>query len=327
MARADHQPATASGRASGKVILLGEHAVVYGRPAIAATIDRGVDVVLTSAPGPARFVTEDDPRLASALARAVELVGCDADGYAIRVRSDLPRAMGLGSSAALSVALVRALADRSARRLRTDDVNAIAFELEKIFHGTPSGIDNSIVAYGGLIGFHRDSSGGARVRELGAGRLVPLVVALGRAPRQTKSVVSGLRERWQSDPAAYESRFDEIGWLVADAELALTRGDLGELGILMNTNQGLLHGLGVSTDELEAMVSLARTRGALGAKLTGGGGGGAVICLCPDEPERLIDSFARTGWQAFVSMITNGGRGADGRDDTASTERRDAARG
>ena len=114
---------------------------------------------------------------------------------------------------------------------------------------------------------------------------------------------------------------------MTDAERAIARGDLAELGILMNTNQGLLHTLGVSTDELEAMVGLARASGALGAKLTGGGGGGAVICLCPDARENLMQAFARAGWHAFSTEITDGGgRGSDGRSDAANGERRDGAR-
>ncbi|HUI26115.1 MAG TPA: hypothetical protein VL403_08535, partial [Candidatus Kryptonia bacterium] len=135
-----------------------------------------------------------------------------------------------------------------------------------------------------------------------------------------------LRERWRADPAAYEQRFDEISWLVADAERALARGDLDELGMLMNTNHGLLYGLGVSSDELESMVTLARFHGALGAKLTGGGGGGAIICLCGEGRESLIQAFARAGWQAFATDITDGGGGADGKDDVPRNERRDAVR-
>ena len=140
----------ARGRAPGKVILFGEHAAVYGRPAIAAAIDRWVEVVLTSASGPALPAFEDEP-LALAVTRAAELLGVDLRGLEVRIVSSLPRAMGLGSSAALSVALLRALAARSGHHLTTAETNAFAHEIEAVFHGTPSGVDNSAVAHGGTV--------------------------------------------------------------------------------------------------------------------------------------------------------------------------------
>lgn len=317
--------AAAHGRAPGKVILLGEHAVVYGRPAIAATIDRWVEVELKPLPNAATRSVDDD-HLAAALTRAAHCVGVDVSGLTVQIASDLPRAMGLGSSAAVSVALLRALAARSGRHLHRAELNAFAFEVETIFHGTPSGVDNSAVAYGGVIGFRQATDGRPQVRALSMAHTVPLVIALGRTPRQTKQTVAALRQRWAADLDTYERRFDEIEWLVIDAERAIAHGDLEELGLLLNTNHALLHGLGVSTDEIETMVTLARARGALGAKLTGGGGGGAIICLCGDRRESLVQAFTSAGWQAFATDITDGGRGADGRNDAARNQRCDAAR-
>jgi len=321
------EPAAIRRSAPGKVILLGEHAVVYGRAAIAAAVERRVEVTLRPAAGAARFDPEDDSRLAAALARAVELVGGPARDFVVTIASDLPRAMGLGSSAALSVALVRALAAQAGRHLEVAELSSLAFEIETIFHGTPSGIDNSAAAYGGLIAFRRSRNGAVRVRPLSTACAVPLVVALGREPRATQTTVGALRQRRAADPQRHERLFDEIDRLVAAAERAVIAGDLAELGILMNSNHGMLHTLGVSTDELESMVTLARRAGALGAKLTGGGGGGAVICLCPEGREQLVAAFARAGWQAFLTDIAQKGRrGADGRDDKTGVDRRHAAR-
>ncbi|MBI1818297.1 MAG: mevalonate kinase [Deltaproteobacteria bacterium] len=301
--------------APGKVILLGEHAVVYGRSAIAAAITPRVVVTLIPSIGPAHFENEDDPRLAPALARALQMTGGADDGFTVRVESNLPRAAGLGSSAALSVALIRALAARIERPIAITQLSALAFEIETIFHGTPSGIDNCVVAYGGLIAFRRRGDI-PEVWLLRAARPLPLVVALGRAPRETRRAVAALRTRWHAAPQSYESLFDEIDWLVTDAEQAIGRGDLIELGTLMNTNHGLLHALEVSTNELEQMVALARAHGALGAKLTGGGGGGAVICLCPDGREQLVRAFAKAGWRAFSTDITDEAtRGVEGQHD------------
>ncbi|HVM97916.1 MAG TPA: hypothetical protein VMT89_16090, partial [Candidatus Acidoferrales bacterium] len=138
---------------------------------------------------------------------------------------------------------------------------------------------------------------------------LPLVVACGRSPRQTQAAVRGLCERWQREPDRYEDWFDEIDWLSDLAEHAIVSGRLGTLGGLLNANHKLLQQLGVSTDELDAMVALARSHGALGAKLTGGGGGGAVICLCREDRDNLIRAFAEAGWNAFPADIQPAARG------------------
>jgi mevalonate kinase len=296
--------ASGTGRAPGKVILLGEHAVVYNRPALAAAIDRYVEVrVCQDGTGGARAV---DPIPQPVITRAAQLSGLAAHTLAVTATADLPIGVGLGSSAALSVALVRALADYAGSPLDDTVTCARAFELEKLFHGFPSGIDNTVSACGGVLRFER----GRRVAAIVIDRPLSLVVAVGRTPRATRRTVTALRRRWEADPGAHEAIFDAIAGLVDAGETAVARGDLRELGRLMNANHDLLHRLGVSTDELEHMLALARTRGALGAKLTGGGGGGAIICLCPDTPARLITAFARAGWHAFVTEIGDAERGA-----------------
>jgi mevalonate kinase len=342
---------SACATAPGKVILLGEHAVVYGRTALAAAIDRHVTVHVGWTDNPAQSEvggarreplgdrnrnrcepemhrqafalrlskhelagtsSSSDPRLPDALARAAEIVGVPLEGLVASVFTDLPVAMGLGSSAALSVALVRALADFAQRPLDDAAVCAGAFEIEKIFHGFPSGIDNTVATYGGLIAFTR----GAAARRLQVRCALPLVVALGRAPRRTQQTVTALRRKWEVEPAACEPLFDEIAALVDAAEPAIAAGDLPTLGAAMNANHAVLKRLGVSTDELEQMVSLARAHGALAAKLTGGGGGGAVICLCDDGRADLVDAFKHAGWQAFATDIGTPQRGAHAADST-----------
>lgn len=337
------QIGTACATAPGKVILLGEHAVVYGRVALAAAIDRHVTVLIARA-GPGNDTPRNpqgdrqpyvlrlskavpsaveehasdtgqsgvDPRLTEALARAADVVGIRPDGLVATIWTDLPIAMGLGSSAALSVALVRALARFADRPLNQAAVCAGAFEIEKIFHGFPSGIDNTAATYGGLISFTR----GVAARRLHASRALPLVVALGRAPRRTQQTVTALRRRWEASPADCEPLFDEIATIVNDAARAISVSDLPALGAAMNANHAVLHRLEVSTDELEQMVSLARARGALGAKLTGGGGGGAIIALCTDDRDALVAAFARAGWQAFATDIAATQRGAHAGDGT-----------
>jgi hydroxymethylglutaryl-CoA reductase len=293
------------GRAPGKVILLGEHAVVYGHTAIAGSIDRHVAVrVRTARRGrratPARHGDRIgiDARTAAALRCAGALLEVDTARLDVSIASDLPPAVGLGSSAAVSVALVRALASFAARRLDDAAVCAAALELEKLFHGFPSGVDNSAATYGGLIAFQRGS-----VRRLTALAPLRVVVALATAPRQTRAVVAALRQRRARDRARHEALFTGIDALVREAEHAIGAGRFDLLGRLMDCNHELLRVLGVSTPELDAMVDLAAAHGALGAKLTGGGGGGAIICLPGDDRARLLDAFAAAGWQAFTATI------------------------
>jgi len=305
-------PASASGSAWGKVILLGEHSVVYGRRALASAISRQVEVQVTDLYSAAlhengRNGAEDllaaDPRFRAAVVRAAELLELDAGDLRIHVESNLPAGVGLGSSAAVSVALVRALAAYAGAECCQAEVCAHAYELERIFHGTPSGIDNAAATHGGLFVFRR----GEPPLQLGVPRPLPLVVAVGKTPRQTQRAVAGVRERWQAQRAVYEAIFDAIDALVGVAGAALAGGDLIGAGSAMNENHELLRRIGVSTEELDELVRVAREGGALGAKLTGGGGGGAVICLCEtlDAAELLARRCARSGWDAFTTSITS----------------------
>jgi len=311
--------------APGKVILLGEHVVVYGRAALAASIDCHVEVEIARTGSGARPAPFDGstfpppwPVPPEALHRAAELTGIDPAGIAATARATMPSAAGLGSSAALSVALVRALAILEGQSLPDAGVCSRAFEIEKIFHGFPSGIDNTVVTYGGLLAFKH----GAAARPVHLPQSLPLVIGVGRAPRETQKTVRSLRRRWEADREGYEPLFDEIDGLVHSAEAAIGAGDLQNLGRLMSTNHGLLQRMGISTGELDQMVALACNAGALGAKLTGGGGGGAVIALCDGDRERLVHTFLRAGWDAFSTDITGQEHERNAGDDAGRSEQR-----
>jgi len=287
----------ARGRACGKVILLGEHAVVYGRPALAAGLPIGLEAEIVAEAGAARIESAhhalaDDPRPARLLAEAAAALGVASDGLLLRVRGALPPGVGLGSSAALVVAVLRALAAGSGRSLARDEELALGRRLEAIFHGHPSGIDPAAAALGGCFRFVRGEP--PVIRAVAAGRPVPLVVALDDLPRSTGAAVGALRARWEADRAGYERLFDEVGRLVDAGVRAAESGDLAGLGEAFDRNQALLEALGVSTPDIETRVAAARRAGALGAKLTGGGAGGAVIALAPD-PEPVAASLRATG--------------------------------
>jgi mevalonate kinase len=221
-------------------------------------------------------------------------------GFALHVRSSLPPGAGLGSSAALAVAVVRALAAATGRQLTRDDELALATRLEAIFHGHPSGVDPAAAALGGLFRFVRGEP--PEIRAVRSAAPLPLVIALGDKPRSTGAAVGGLRDRWSAEPALYERLFDDVAATVDEGTRAVERGDLPALGRAFDRNQALLAEIGVSAPELEATVARARDAGALGAKLTGGGAGGAVIALA-ENPERLAATLRAGGLRTIVVRV------------------------
>jgi len=295
----------ARAHASGKVILLGEHVVVHGHPAIVAALDRGVAVTVaprSGGDGGGGVGGElPEPRLRDAFALAARLLGVDEHGFGVALAGDLPIGMGLGSSAALAVALLRALAAGAALPLDDARLAAAAHEIERLFHGTPSGVDSTAAAFGGVRWFVAGPP--LRHEPLALATPLPLVVVLSRTPHTTLTTVGGLRERAAVRPEVYQPVFTAVGALVTSARAALERADLAQLGALMTMNHGLLRACGVSTAELDALVDDALAAGALGAKLTGAGGGGAVIALPDGEPEALLAALRARGHEGFAVRL------------------------
>ena len=298
----------AHGRAGGKVILLGEHAVVYGRPALATGIALGVDATLEVGQGP-RLVSDepDDDRGVRLVAEVARAVGLDPSRTIVRVRSALPAGRGLGSSAALCVAVLRAAAAAAKRALTVDDELALGRRFEAIFHGTPSGVDPAAAALGSCFRFVRGEP--PDVTPVVPGRPIGLVVGFGERPRSTGSAVGGLRARWETDRARYEGLFDEIGAIVDDGIRAARAGDLAALGTAFDRNQAVLEALGVSSRDVEQLVACARAAGALGAKLTGGGAGGAAIAV-GENPEALAAALRRRGVTTLIVDVARETRAA-----------------
>lgn len=225
----------------------------------------------------------------------------DGGDYAIDVRSTLPRAMGLGSSAAVAVAVIRAFNKFLGLELDDERVNSIAFACEKLAHGTPSGIDNSIAAIGAPMLF--SNAGSLQIDELTLQEAPPIVIALSSQPGLTFEQVAGVRSRRERRRKHYEAVFDQIDALSRAGAVALQSADYEELGSLMNICHGLLNAIEVSTPEIESMVSLARSAGAVGAKITGGGGGGSVVALCPGTESDIAAAFAEAGFNTL--SLTN----------------------
>ena len=308
----------------GKIILLGEHAVVYGRHAIAAPIplaiqahvERGGDGVQMLIPrwGVEQRLHRNADKQHSfekSLAMIFDKLGLQRENMRIEIFPNVPRAMGLGGSAAIAVATIRALDRCFELGLDDERVNELAFECEKIAHGTPSGIDNTLSVYGKSMLFRSGDSPLRRVIEIE--RPVQLVVGISGIESLTAATVARVAKAREAHPKLYDEIFDQIDSLVLQGVDALAAHDLETLGELMNVCQGLLNAMQVSSWELEEMIQIARDHGALGAKLTGGGGGGSIIALCPDArgaADRIESGLREAGYQAM--KVTVGGSAGHG---------------
>lgn len=301
--------------APAKIILFGEHAVVYGRPALAAPVTQvhaDVDIAASDRPGiwidapgislrcELNALPSDHP-IASVIHNFFTSL-CypifdsrkwgDERGVKITIASTIPVASGLGSGAAVTVALVRALAAHFNVPMSAEEVNAFAYEIEKIHHGTPSGIDNTVITYAKPVYFVR----GQPIETFTVGEPFTLVIGDTGIPAPTKEAVGDVRKLWEADRAKWERVFDRIGEIVKEAREKIESGKWKELGGLMNDNHVLLQQMTVSSPELDRLVEAARKAGALGAKLSGGGRGGNMIALLqPSDAERVVRSLKEAG--------------------------------
>ncbi len=293
-----------SATAPGKVILFGEHAVVYGRPALAApvthlraradVVETGrVDVALIAADlgRSARLSrVQDDNPLAAVIHVVERFFGCSlSDGYSLSVTSAIPIASGLGSGAAISVAVIRALVAYLGRgdEVSRADVSALAYEVERLHHGTPSGIDNTVIAYEQPVYFVRREAG-PLIEPFAVARPLRLVIGDTGVRSATKDVVGDVRRRWSADFSRFEAIFDACGRIADAGREALAAGDLAAAGALMNENHEWLSRMTVSSPPLDRLVGAARRAGALGAKLSGAGRGGNMIALVTADTEIAV---------------------------------------
>jgi hydroxymethylglutaryl-CoA reductase len=222
----------------------------------------------------------------------------------IEVFPDVPRGMGMGGSAALAVAIIRALNLHYRLELSNEEINELAYQSEKVAHGQPSGIDNTVATYGQPLLYRTGNP--PLIEPLNIVRPLSFVVGMTRTEGLTARTVQNVREARDRQPRLYEKIFDDIDALVLQSMTAIQNNDHRTLGELMNVCQGLLNALQVSTAEIERLIGIARQAGALGAKLTGGGGGGAVLALCDDNSAAVQAAMERRGFHALAFTI--GGR-------------------
>jgi hydroxymethylglutaryl-CoA reductase len=197
----------------------------------------------------------------------------------------------------MAVAIVRALDKHFKLGLKDDEVNCLAFESEKVAHGSPSGLDNTLACYGRPIVFRAGDT--PLIEPLNIRKPIPAVIGMTGYEGLTAKTVGRVREAWQKDQKLYERIFDQIDALTLRGVQAIQDNDLKLLGELMNICHGMLNALQVSTPELEKLVDISRENGAVGAKLTGGGGGGSIIAVCDGDTARVVNAIRAAGFQAI----------------------------
>lgn len=303
-----------SATAPGKIILFGEHAVVYGRPAIAAPVSQ-LRARATVKPSAETWLVAADlgirrkllhARPNDPLATAVRLVQTAAGltqlpGFTLTVNSDIPVASGLGSGAAITVAAIRALAAFLQLTLSLQEISQITYQVEKIFHGTPSGIDNTVVTYEQPVFFVRGEPR-PHIEPFRIGRPLRLLIADTGVRSSTKDVVGDVRRQWEADRPRFEALFAACGEIALAGRRAIEQGDTAELGRLINENQRWLVDMTVSSPELARLIAAALQAGALGAKLSGAGRGGNMIALVTPETEKTVQAaLAQAGARTVLA--------------------------
>jgi mevalonate kinase len=296
--------------------LFGEHAVVYGCPALAVPVTQvHADVEISDSHRAGIWIDAPDISLhaelstlppTQALRAVIEAVFQTFNISAppslnIKITSSIPVASGLGSGAAVSVALIRALSSTVYGPLSDEQVNALAYDIEKLHHGTPSGIDNTVITYARPVYFVR----GQPIETFQVAHSFTLVIGDTGVSAPTKESVGDVRKLWEADQSRWEQVFAKVGAIVGQARKAIEMGETSLLGPLMDENHALLQEMTVSSPELDRLVLAAKTAGAEGAKLSGGGRGGNMIALVQAERAKQVASalMAAGAKRTLVTII------------------------
>jgi mevalonate kinase len=306
------------GSGFGKTILFGEHFVVHGVAGIASAVDsvanakvkktqKGINITdeRTGAKG---YAEKKKLQQLESIERMLIAMNKDPKKVAIDIwlGGDLPGFSGLGASAASSVAIARAIAQEFKLDLSNEKINSIAYEAEKAYAGNPSGIDNTAATFGGLIWFKKNLiTGSNEIEQLKIPEPVEIVIANTGIVANTKAMVAGVAERKEKNPKKYDVIFKQAEELAIKGKVALQVFNLRKVGSLMNENHHLLQEIEVSCKELDFLVELARKKGAIGAKMTGGGGGGCILALTPGEilQEKVACAIENEGNEVLRTKI------------------------
>lgn len=301
----------------GKVILFNEHFVVYGLPAIASAIGAKTTALVEKRPGSGvglkderleteGYKTEKLGQQRESLDRMLKFMNIDTtkNAYTITLAGDLMAASGVGASAASCTAIARAFSQELGLNYSDERINEVAYEGEKGYHGTPSGIDNTAATFGGLIWYKREGLSQLMER-MRLKKPVEIVMGNTGLVADTKVVVGGVKDRKEKEPEKYARIFKAAEGLVHNARRQLEQFNLEKVGSYMDQNHALLQQIDVSCPELDTLVDLARNNGALGAKMTGTGKGGYMVALTPSRiiQERVAKAIEKKGFQALRTTI------------------------
>jgi len=313
---------TGEGIGFGKAILFNEHFVVYGVPAIVSAIGKYTNSKVESIDKPGwklndnrkatpKYKEDKIGQQKDSIDRILKKMDIDLskNGLELTLDGTLYCASGIGASAASCVAIARALSDHYNLNLSDEEINEIAYEGEKGYHGTPSGIDNTAATFGGLIWFEKGSNPVIEKIPI----QTPIEIVMGNTGKvaNTQAAVAGVKDRKEQNPEKYKEIFDRAENIAYLAKNALLNEDFQGLGKLMNENHKLLQQIEVSSRELDFLVKLARDQGAFGAKLTGGGLGGSIIALTPGRElqEEVANAIEKEGFQTLKTVIGASFRG------------------
>jgi mevalonate kinase len=319
------------GSGYGKVILFNEHFVVYGIPAIASALGNKTDaevvptddltpsgadgsmagegwVLEDKRPANPGYKTEKFHHQKESIERVLKAANFDATKNNIKITlgGDLKAVGGVGASAAVCVSIARALNEEFSLGFDDNRINEIAYEGEKAYAGTPSGIDNTASTFGGLLWFSKNLEGGPNTMEkIKLKKPVEIVMGNTGLTANTKAAVAGVRERKENNPEKYNKIFEESKELVTKARVKLDELNLEEIGQLMDKNHKLLQEIEVSHERLDALVEIARENGAIGAKMTGGGLGGYMVALTPgpEIQEKVAQAMENVGFEVLRTKI------------------------
>jgi mevalonate kinase len=314
--------------APGKMILFGEHSVVYGKQAVVLAIDRRARVFAEKRSDRKIFIDADNlgfsgyfendtyypvrgkvwrgrnlAALNVSARKTMDYIGVEA-GVNLKVRSMIPIAVGLGSSAAICVATVSAVEKLCDAGLKKKEISNIAFEGETIIHGKPSGVDNNISTFAGIMSY--DKENGIKRHKLDHD--IPFIIGNTKKRRSTKKMVENVAALKERNTKEMDKILDSMGVIAESGLTALLKAELERIGDLMNLNHGVLSSIGVSTMKLEILCHTSRNNGALGAKLTGAGGGGCIIALSEEKDIPKIErAIRRRKSDSYLVSLTDKG--------------------
>ena len=306
------------GSGFGKTILFGEHFVVHGIPGIVSAIDSVTDAeakktikginITDERTGAKGYVEKKKLQQLESIERMLKTMNMNAKKVALDIwlGGNLPGFSGLGASAASSVAIARAIADEFNFDFSDEKINNFAYEAEKAYAGNPSGIDNTAATFGGLIWFKKNLNTDLNtIEQLKIRQPVEIVIGNTGIVANTKAMVAGVAERKKQNPKKYDAIFKRAEDLAYKGRKSLEDFDLKQVGRLMNENHYLLKDINVSSKELDFLVDLARSEGAFGAKMTGGGGGGCMLALTPgkDLQEKVASAIENEGFEVLRTRI------------------------